>query len=99
MKRLSFLVLFAPFVSLCAQQAKSDIGTIEVISPELSGIIQKDAKVEILADGFQFTEGPVWLDKEKMLLFSDVPANTIYKWTEAKGKEAYLIPSGYTDTA
>ena len=31
-----------------------------------------------------------------MLLFSDVPANTIYKWTEAKGKEVYLKPSGYT---
>ena len=34
-----------------------------------------------------------------MLLFSDVPANTIYKWTEAKGKEVYLTPGGYTDTA
>jgi gluconolactonase len=31
-----------------------------------------------------------------MLLFSDVPTNTIYKWTEAKGKEVYLKPSGYT---
>jgi gluconolactonase len=100
MKKISFsLLLLAPFLSLYAQQAKSDIGTIEFISPELSRIIKKDAKVEIVADGFQFTEGPVWLNKEKMVLFSDVPANTIYKWTEAKGKEVYLTPSGYTDTA
>src|SRR5687767_7286822 len=99
MKKISFsLVLLAAFFSLCAQQAKSDIGTIEFISPELSRIIKKDAKVEIVADGFQFTEGPVWLDKEKMVLFSDVPANTIYKWTEAKGKVLYLTPSGYTHT-
>ena len=100
MKKFSFsLLLLAPLFTLYAQQGKPDIGTIEFISPELSRIIKKDAKVEIVADGFQFTEGPVWLDKEKMVLFSDVPANTIYKWTEAKGKEVYLTPSGYTDTA
>ena len=33
-----------------------------------------------------------------MLLFSDVPRDTVYKWTEEKGKEVYLTPSGYTDT-
>jgi gluconolactonase len=55
--------------------------------------------VEILVDDFQFTEGPLWLEKEKMLLLSDVPGNTVYKWTEAKGKEVYLKPGGYTDTA
>ena len=48
---------------------------------------------------FNLQKGLLWLDKEKMVLFSDVPANTIYKWTEAKGKEVYLKPSGYTDTA
>ena len=41
-------------------------------------------------------QGPLWLDKQQMLLFSDVPKNTVYKWTEAKGKEVYLSPSGYT---
>lgn len=73
-------------------------GTIEFISDELSSIIKKDAKVEIIADGFQFTEGPLWIEKEKMLLLSDVPGNTIYKWTEGKGKEIYVRPSGYTDS-
>jgi gluconolactonase len=33
-----------------------------------------------------------------MLIFSDVPVNTIYKWTEEKGKEVYLTPSGYTSS-
>ena len=99
MKKITFAILFlAPLLQLRAQ-TKPDIGTIEFISNELSSVIKKDAKVEVVADGFQFTEGPVWLAKEKMLLFSDVPANTIYKWTEAKGKEVYLTPSGYTDTA
>lgn len=100
MKKITIpLLLLVYCFSVKAQQPKPDIATIEFISNELNSIIKKDAKVEIVADGFQFTEGPVWLDKQKMVLFSDVPANTIYKWTEAKGKEVYLQPSGYTDTA
>ena len=83
-------------MSVYAQEPKQPIGTIEFVSDELFRVIKKDAKVEIVAEGFQFTEGPIWLNKQKMLLFSDVPANTIYKWTEAKGKEVYLKPSGYT---
>jgi gluconolactonase len=97
MKRIAFsLLFFALFLSGLAQDQKPAIGTIEFLSSELNSLIKKDAKVEIVAEGFQFTEGPLWLDKQKMLLFSDVPANTIYKWTEAKGKEVYLKPSGYT---
>ena len=97
MKKITLsLLLFVLFFSGSAQEQKPAIGTIEFLSDELNSLIKKDAKVEIVAEGFQFTEGPVWLDKQKMLLFSDVPANTIYKWTEAKGKEVYLKPSGYT---
>ena len=54
---------------------------------------------EIIAEGFEWSEGPLWVEKHNMLLFSDVPMNTIYKWTEAKGKEVYLKPSGYTGTS
>lgn len=97
MKQITFALFFSiAFISLSAQEQKPAIGTIEFISNELGSVIKKDAKVEIVAEGFQFSEGPVWLDKQKMLLFSDIPANTIYKWTEAKGKEVYLKPSGYT---
>jgi len=98
MKKIIFSFLFALFLSASAQEPKQVIGTIEFVSNELSHLIKKDAKVEILAEGFQFTEGPLWLNKQKMLLFSDVPDNTIYKWTEAKGKEVYLKSSGYTGT-
>lgn len=98
MKKItSVLILFAACYGVQAQEAKP-IATIEFISEELSSIIKKDAKVEIAAEGFQFTEGPLWLEKEKMLLVSDIPANTIYKWTEAKGKEVFVTPAGYTDT-
>ena len=74
-------------------------GVLERLDPALDNIISPDAKSEIIAEGFDWSEGPLWVEKYKMLLFSDIPPNTIYKWTEEKGKEVYLTPSGYTDTA
>ena len=55
--------------------------------------------LEKLAEGFVWTEGPVWLKEGSLLLFSDVPKNTIYQWTEAEGVKAFLRPSGYTGSA
>ena len=100
MKKITLLIfLLSGFFYGHAQDNKPGTGTIEFISTKLSKLINKDAKVEIVAEGFQFTEGPLWIEKEKMLLLSDVPGNTIYKWTEANGKEVYVKPGGYTDTA
>jgi gluconolactonase len=82
----------------CAVRAQNVKGHIEKLDPSLDAIVSPDAKVEIIATGLDWSEGPVWVDKEKMLLFSDVPQNIIYKWTEKKGKEIYLTPSGYTGT-
>ncbi|MDZ7763016.1 MAG: SMP-30/gluconolactonase/LRE family protein [Melioribacteraceae bacterium] len=53
---------------------------------------QSNYKLEKLADGFTFVEGPVWVDGK--LLFSDIPENTIYAWTEDTGTEVYYKPSG-----
>jgi gluconolactonase len=97
MRKLAFsLLLIVMTMASCSDKPDPGTGEVEVISPELSAIVNKDAKVEIIAEGFEWSEGPVWLDKQQMLLFSDVPKNTIYKWTEGKGKEVYLTPSGYT---
>jgi gluconolactonase len=73
-------------------------GIVERFDPAIENIISKDAKAEIIAEGFDWSEGPLWIEKYQMLLFSDVPTNTVYKWTEAKGTEIYLKPSGYTGT-
>ena len=56
-------------------------------------ILDSDAEVKKLADGFRFTEGPVWNQEEGYLLFSDIPANTIYKWSPEGGKETFRSPS------
>lgn len=73
-------------------------GMIERFDGALDNIISKDAKAEIIAEGFEWSEGPLWIEKHNMLLFSDVPMNTVYKWTKEKGKEVYLNPSGFNGT-
>lgn len=83
-------------ISCNSKEQNKTVGNIERTDPALDSIISPNAKAEIIAEGFEWSEGPLWIEKEKMLLFSDVPTNTIYKWTEEKGKEVYLKPSGYT---
>ncbi len=101
-KAFALLFLAAAVTASCQTKQPSKyplIGRVEKFDPALDAIISPDAKAEIIADGLDWSEGPLWLPKQKMLIFSDVPQNTIYKWTEEKGKEVYLTPSGYTDTA
>jgi len=74
-------------------------GSIDRMDPGIDALIDPSATLEILAEGYDWSEGPVWIETEKMLLFSDVPQNTVYKWTEEKGVEVYLKPSGYTGTS
>jgi gluconolactonase len=72
----------------------------------LDAIIPANTKLEKLADGFAFTEGPVWIDArnpamapdsdEGFLLFSDPNNNTIYRMTPDGEVSVYLTKSGYT---
>ncbi|KAA5541606.1 SMP-30/gluconolactonase/LRE family protein [Adhaeribacter rhizoryzae] len=71
-------------------------GTIERLDAALDNIIAPDAKIEILATGFDWSEGPLWLPEQNKLLFSDIPPNKIYEWSEEGGLKLYLTPSGYT---
>ena len=67
-------------------------GVILRVDPRLDALVPADARIEKLADGFVFTEGPVWIRSESRLLFSDVRANTIYQWTEAEGASTFIDP-------
>lgn len=67
---------------------------IEVLDPAMLKLVKQDAKLEILAEGFKWSEGPLWVNG--YLLFSDIPPNKIMKWSEADGLTTYLTPSGYT---
>jgi gluconolactonase len=70
------------------------VGTIERLDPALDLLLGTNAVIEQLACGFNWTEGPVWMDG--YLLFSDIPTNAVMKWEEGKGVREYLRPSGYT---
>ena len=78
-----------------AQKAKQ----VDRLDPALDQIVSPDASIEKLASGFQNLEGPVWVRKGGYLLFSDIPANVINKWSPADGKvSAFLERSGFTGT-
>ena len=64
-------------------------------SPGFDQLVPTEAKLEKLAEGFDWTEGPVWVKKGGYLLFSDIPPNTIYKWQEGKGLSVFMKPAGY----
>src|SRR5258705_8717529 len=101
------VIIFLAILSGCNnndEPAKPDkvsnkkIGIIERLDSSINNIIAPGAQPEIIAEGFDWSEGPLWVESQKMLLFSDVPRDTVFKWTEEKGKEVYLTPSGYTGT-
>ncbi|MDH5609162.1 MAG: SMP-30/gluconolactonase/LRE family protein [Cyclobacteriaceae bacterium] len=70
-------------------------GSIDRLNPAINELIPEGAEIEILASGFRWSEGPLWVEDQQFLLFSDVPANTVYKWTEADSVTVFLSPSGY----
>jgi gluconolactonase len=70
-------------------------GTVEVLDESLKTLIS-ETDMEVLAGGFNWSEGPLWIREMNALIFSDVPENTIYKWTESDSVTVYLRPSGYT---
>jgi len=60
-----------------------------------SSPVPEGATVEKIASGFQFTEGPIWYRGQ--LLFTDIPANTVYRWTPGDGSRVFLEPSGHAN--
>ena len=73
-------------MSLVSQEA----GTIE----GLDGLITPGAVVEKVSEGFQFIEGPVWVGSadDGSLLFSDIPGDRVYEWSEREGSSVFLDP-------
>lgn len=96
---LLFLVVFSNSYPANAQEKYDLIGEIEILSSELGQVLAPEATIEVLAEGFEWSEGPVWVPSLNGVLFSDVPANKVYLWTEEKGLSTFLDPSGHTDYA
>ena len=92
MKRLLPLLL-VPLAAFAVDYPT--VGSIERLDPALDAILPKDARMEKLCEGFNWSEGPVW--KDGSLLFSDVPENIIYQWKPGTtAATVFLKPSGMT---
>ncbi len=106
----SFVILFLIVLSACKEKNtdKPQENTEEKITYETLGegeyeayedtfweLIDKDTPIEILAEGHDWTEGPLWVPEYQMLLYTDIPRNAIYVWREGSKSSVYLQPSGF----
>ena len=83
------LFLFSSLFSLICF-AQQTIGGVERLDDEINLLIGEDAVVEILAEGFSWSEGPVWVPQLNAVLFTDVPENKLYRWDETNGLSVFL---------
>lgn len=95
--RLFFLII----VSLVVINTKGQqiFGSVEFLDPRMEAFFDRDTKIEVLAKGFTWAEGPVWVSKLNGVVFTDVPNNKAYLWTEEDGLSLFLSPSGMTNHA
>ena len=75
-------------------KATTTTGSVTRIDPRLDAIVDADSKVEVLAEGYRWAEGGVWVSDGNFLLFSDPPSNIVYRWDARNGAQPFLAPSG-----
>ncbi len=83
---------------VATKAAYPTFGAIERHDARFDRIVPRDATIEKLSEGYDWSEGPIWFPKGNYLLFSDVPRNTVYQWKEGQQVRVFLTPSGYTGT-
>jgi gluconolactonase len=95
MNLLSSLLSATALWSMSMSGQTAPLGEIERFDAALDDIVPQDWHIEKLAEGFEWSEGPVWMKAGSYLLFDDVPGNTMYRWSQEDGLSVFLKPSGY----
>ena len=90
MKKLLIALFLIPFTLLSQQFGNNDI---TIFDQSVLSIIDKNAKIEILADSFFVAEGPLWDSDKVRLIFTDVMQNKIFTWDKINGVKDYFSPS------
>jgi gluconolactonase len=99
---LSIIIFVAFSLNTIAQESKHypTIGEVVRFDNRINDLIGSDAKIELLVSGFEWSEGPLWIqDCGGYLIFSDIPRNSVMKWKEGEGISLFMKPSGYTGVA
>lgn len=93
-------VLYLSFLARYLNE-KPALGSILVLDASFQKLIPKSAKIEIIATGSSWTDGPLWMQDDSLpfFLYTDTAQNRIYKWEEGKGmftigKTIYVEESG-----
>jgi gluconolactonase len=97
MKRLILAAAFLAATASATAQPHAGyphVGQIERLSPRFDALVDLAAPIEKLGEGYRWSEGPVWVRRGGYLLFSDVPANRMYRWSEGAGVSVFMEPSG-----
>lgn len=100
LKKFAIVLLGTLFglVAACDSQNPVELniesaGSVVRLDPALDAIVPIDAVVEKVAGDFLFIEGPVWMPGSPgRILFSDIPASTVYSWSEDGGLDVFLQP-------
>ncbi len=96
--RRARLDFYAPPAVVHSGTEPAGVGRIERLDPRFDKLVARDARIERIVDGFAWLEGPLWDAANSRLLFSDIPNNSVYAWSEA-GIELVLRPSGWSGAA
>src|SRR5262249_12817399 len=99
MKRtyIALTILATVVAAATGSNAQTPADKVVKLDPALDALISVDAKIEKVASGFGFTEGPVWVQRgrEGYLLFTDIPGNKVHKMTSDGKVSIYEDQSGY----
>src|SRR5579863_3004717 len=93
-----FLGATLGFLMARPQAISTTVASVERLDPALDKIVASGVKLEKIASGFKWTEGPVWT-RSGYLLFAEIPSNRIMKWTRDGHVSVFLHPSGYQGSA
>jgi gluconolactonase len=95
--RVSSILVIAAAAALAQRTSNyPTIGQVVRSDPAFTRLVPEGARIEVLASGFAWAEGPVWVKDGGYLLFSDIPRNSVMKWTPQDGATLFLKPSGFT---
>ena len=72
-------------------------GIFTIYQKKALKLFDTQAELKILAKGFDWVEGPIWVNEGSYLLFSDIPKNSVYRYDNKNGLQTYLANSGYSN--